>query len=308
VRRSEIIGLVVAPGGVVVGQEFRISFSQIFDQRPSIAYCPGRNRFLVTWTRGTTYDFDRGISDVYGQFLSGDDATLQGGNFAIGADERNQFKSNVACDPLNDRFLIVWEDQRNLATKDDIYGQVMSSDGTMLGRNFLVAGTGDVERRPVAAADKDGTFLVAWESQGADSSKLFSQKVGVNGHMLKQPELIGPDLGGARDRPAVAYLASQDVFFVVFHDSAFGDVSDGVYGQFVESNGRLRETAFALTTAKMSQNRPNVAASQNSFLAVWTDFRNTSGVNGKDNVYEYYGRVIGNDMALSARWRNPDSK
>ena len=65
---------------------------------------------------------------------------------------------------------------------------------------------------------------------------------------------------------------------------------------------------FPLTTADMEQNRPDVAAGKNTFLAVWTDYRDTAEGGAKQRVYEYYGRVIGNDMALSSRWRNPESR
>ena len=307
-KRSEIIGLNVGPSGNIIGQEFRVSFSEIFDQRPSIAYCPKGDRFLVTWTRGTTYDFDKGVSDVYGQFVGGDGTSLQGGNFEIAAEDRNQFKSNVTCNAVDDRFLVVWEDQRSKTTQDDIYGQLISSGGALFGGNFFVAGTQDVERRPVAAAGQDGTYLVSWESQGQNGTRLYTQKLDANGRPMGQPALVGPDLAGSRDRPAVAYLQQQNVYLVVFHDSAFGSQSDSIYGQFVEGDGRLRNVPFAMTTANMSQNRPNVAASKNNFLAVWTDFRTTRGGDGDDNVYEYYGRVVGNDMALSARWKNPQSK
>lgn len=308
-NKAQIIGLSVGLDGKIAGEEFRVSFSNLYDQRPSIAYCPGRDRFLVTWTRGPQYNFDNGVSDIYGQFVAGDGSRLQGGNFAIAAADKNQFKSDVTCDEVNDRFFVVWEDQRNLATKDDIYGQLISSDGTMLGDNFLVAGTGNVERRPVVAADtRDGSYLVVWESMMEGESRLFSQKLDSSGRLLGEPSAIGSSLGGKRNRAAVAYLSQQNVFFVVFYNSGFDGLSDGIYGQFVESNGNLRQTAFPVTTAKATQNRPNVAAAANTFLVVWTDYRDTADPDRKDHVYEYFGRVIGNDMALSSRWRNPESK
>jgi hypothetical protein len=62
-----------------------------------------------------------------------------------------------------------------------------------------------------------------------------------------------------------------------------------------------------VTTARLGQYRPDVAAAKNTFLVVWTDFRDTDD-DGKRNVYEYYGRVIGNDMPLSSRWKNPNSR
>jgi large repetitive protein len=307
--RAEIIGRNVALDGRIVGEEFRISYSDLYDQRPAIAYCPGRDRFLVTWTGGPEYDFEKGESDVYGQFIGGDGTRLQGSNFTIASGAKNQFKSDVSCDVVNDRFLVVWEDQRQLATQDDVYGQLISSDGAMLGGNFLVAGTGNIERRPVVAANtKNGTYLVAWESIVEGNVRVFSQIIDSNGRLLREPTPIGSELGGQRNRPAVAYLREQDVFFVAVDNTAYDALDDGIYGQFVKSNGQLRDTIIPVTTAKMSQYRPAVEAARNTFLVVWTDYRDAAGADRKRNVYEYYGRVIGNDMALSSRWRNPDSK
>jgi hypothetical protein len=308
-NRAEIIGLNVGLDGRIVGEEFRISYSDLYDERPAIAYCPGRDRFLVTWTRTPDYDFEKGVADVYGQFIKGDGTRLQGSNFTIASAAKNQFKSDITCDVVNDRFLVVWEDQRHLATQDDIYGQLISSDGAMLGENFLVAGTGSIERRPVLAANpKDGTYLVVWESELDGNTRMLSQIIDSNGRLLREPTLIGSELGGQRNRAALAYLKQQDVFFVVFYNSGFDAVDDGIYGQFVKSNGNLRDIAIPVTTAKLGQYRPDVAAASNTFLVVWTDYRDTANDGGKHNVYEYYGRVIGNDMALSSRWRNPDSR
>ncbi|MCD2338758.1 hypothetical protein LRH25_00175 [Ideonella azotifigens] len=308
--RAEIVGMSLGLSGGVVHEEFRISVSDLYDQRPSIAYCPGRDRFLVTWSRGAQYDYENGDSDVYGQFIAGDGSLMQGGNFLIATGAKNQFKQDVDCDELNDRFLVVWEDQRQEASKDDIYGQLLSSDGTLLGNNFLIASTPDTERRPVVAASaKTGTYLVVWEVEMADASvRMFSQTIDPNGNVLGTPTLIGSNLGGDRNRAAVAYLKQQDMFLVAFDNSAFGDYSDGIYGQFVASNGKLRQYAFPLTIAQKGQYRPDVAAARNTFLAVWTDYRTTVNKDSTHNVYEYFGRVIGNDMALSSRWKNPESK
>jgi hypothetical protein len=307
-KRSEVNGVVVALDGTIVTPEFHISFSDIYDQRPALAYCPGRNVFLVTWTRGTAYDFQHGVSDIYGQFVAGDGSTLQGSNFVIAAADKNQFKSDVTCDQVHDNFLVAWEDQRNPATQDDIYAQLISSDGTMIGQNFLVSGTPNIERRPTVAANAAGNYLVVWESDSATSADLYSQMLDSNGNLLGQPIQVGSELGGTRDRPAVAYLQRQDVFLTVWHNSSFGQTSDGIYGQFIESNGKLRQGIIPMTTASLVQDRPNIAAGRDSFLTVWTDYRDTANTQGKHTVYEYYGRLIGNDMALSQRWRNPQSK
>jgi hypothetical protein len=309
-KRSELIAQTVGLNGKVLGEAFRLSVSDLYDQRPAIAYCPGSNRFLVTWTRGTAYDFDKGVSDIYGQFVDGDGARVMGGNFTIASATKNQFKSDVSCDVRNDRFMVVWEDQRNDVTHDDVYGQLIASDGTLLGDNFVVAETSNVERRPVVWANKDGDYLVAWESVQQDGTvRIFSRMVDSNGILLgKGPQELGGDVGGSRNRPEVSYLKTRDMYLVVWDNSGGVGASDGIYGQFIEGGGKLHQGAIPLTTAKLDQYRPDVSAGTNTWLALWTDFRDTADPNAKHHVYEYYGRVIGPDVAMSSRWRNPQSR
>jgi hypothetical protein len=149
--------------------------------------------------------------------------------------------------------------------------------------------------------------VVAWESVEDGGVRLYSQPLDSDGRALRQANPIGAEVGGNRNRPAIAYLKKQDVFFVVWDNSAFDDVPDGIFGQFLDDTGKLREKALAVTTAKGGQYRPHLAASKDSFLSVWTDYRGT-GDGGEHKVYEYYGRAIGNDMALSSRWKNPQSQ
>lgn len=308
-NRSEIIGISVGPNGAILGEAFRMSFSTLYDERPAVAYCPTRDRFLVTWEKVAEYDFEGGDGDVIGQFVDGDATTLVGSNFVIASGERNQFKPDVACDVVNDRFLVVWEDQRQLATQDDIYAQLIGSNGAFIGSPVVVSSTTNIERRPVVAANtRDGSYFVAWESQDLTSLGMFGQKLDTNGRPVGRPVPIGADLGGFRNRAAVAYLKLQNVYLVVFDNSPFNDLSDGIYGQFIEGNGTLRQGTFPVTTANKGQFRPDITGAKNAFFAVWTDYRDTASTSSTRNVYEYYGRIISNDMMLSSRWRNPESQ
>lgn len=306
--RAEVWGMSVGLNGKVYGPEFRIAFSNLYDTRPALNYSPTQDRFLVTWTRGTSYDYDTGISDIYGQFVSGDATKVLGSNFAISSADRNQFKSDVSYDAIHDRFLVVWEDQRNAGTQDDAYGQFIGADGTAVGSNFPISGTTDIERRPVAAGNStDGTFLVVWETVVADVSTINCRLMDSNGNFVGPVVAVGAEIGGKRNRPAVAYLKKQNVYAIVFYNSNDTEF-DAIYAQLVEANGSLRNRPFALTNSRGTQNRPDITTTQNAFMTVWTDTRDAQFPNGTHDVYEYYGRLFGNDMALSSRWKNPESK
>lgn len=308
-KRSEIIGQVIGSNGKAIGSEFRLSFSDFYETRPAIAYCPRKDKFLVVWTRGTSYDFEKGESDIYAQLIDGNGSGLVGSNFVVSSGPKNQFKPDVTCDVVNDRFLVVWEDQRTAATQDDIYGQLVSSDGALINQNYLIVSSPNIDGRPVVAANtKNGSYLLAWESVIDRTFHMYTQLLDTNGRPQGVPAELGTDLGGGRNRAAIAFSKQQNLFLVVFDNSAFDAVPDGIFGQFVQADGTLRQGSVALTTAAQDQYRPDITASKNAFFAVWTDYRDTLNTGSKRDVYEYYGRIIGNDMALSSRWKNPESR
>jgi len=102
---------------------------------PRIAYSTTSHRYLVTWhdgrTRAQQYDLFKMDStdqttfkDIYGQIVNAD-GTLSGDNFPVAIDPANTDKvyhgnakriqqySEIAYDSDNNRFLVVWEDDRD---------------------------------------------------------------------------------------------------------------------------------------------------------------------------------------------------
>jgi hypothetical protein len=136
---------------------------------------------------------------------------------------------------------------------------------------------------PVVTAAPDGSFIVAWESDGPDTSSWSVQ--------VKRFDSAGLPIGtefrantfttGAQEYPSIS-SASDGSFVVVWmsaqQDGGYGDYG-GVAGQRFDSSGTPIGTEFVPSTYTTDmQNHPAVSsAPDGSFVVVWYRFGNPAG-------------------------------
>ena len=153
---------------------------------------------------------------------------------------------SVGFDPQTKKFLITWEDLRESAGLSDgknqkIFGQLVLSGSGLYNNNFIVS-----------FQDTDG--------DGIQDENVMNSK---------------------QTRPYVSYDSVNQRFFVAWQDGRNGSVSLenlDIYGQYVDSEGTLRGTNYAISTSNANQAAPAIAYNsiENQFLAVWKDARNLS--------------------------------
>jgi len=256
-------------------------------ERPSVAYDPVAQRFLVAWgdnRSGTSYD-------IYGQIVSSD-GTLLGENFTISTAARNQFNTSVAYDPVAQGFLVVWDDNRSV-TSYDIYGQLISPDGTLLGGDFTISTASRNQDVPSVAYDPIAQrFLVAWaDYRSGTDYDIYGQIVSPDGTLLGENFTIST-LANDQDWPSVANDSVSQRFLVTWEDYRSGTEPD-IYGQIVSSDGTLLGENFTISTAARDQYEPSLAYDPLSqrFLVTWEDFRS-----GRD--FFIYGQLVSPDGTL----------
>lgn len=170
---------------------------------PRIAYSTRSKRYMVVWHDGRTRARNFGpngvyhpdssdgttFKDIYGQILD-ENGNLIGNNFPVSIDPDNQSKiekgnakriqqyAEITYDNLNDRFLVVWEDDRLHETVNphppgqrydclnlDIFGGFFSPDGMPLGNNFPISTDNKAERYPrVTYNPIVNEFFVIWQA------------------------------------------------------------------------------------------------------------------------------------------------
>lgn len=224
-RGADVYGRWVGPGGPQ-GADFRISGPAALgsDQWPDVAYDPDAHRFLVVWHDGRAAPWSGVVDDIYGRWV--DASGPVGPDFQIsGPAATTAERPALAYGAAADEFLVVWQDERNAASRGkDIYGRRVDAAGP-IGNDFRICGAAAkaFDADPAVAYGEAGDrFLVVWEDErnfGTRLADVYGRFVAGGGG----PD--GPDFrvsGRKATRtdgwPAVAYSPLVDEFLVVWQD------------------------------------------------------------------------------------------
>ncbi|KAF7787971.1 hypothetical protein PRUB_a2510 [Pseudoalteromonas rubra] len=92
-------------------------------------------------------------------------------------------QSSPSAGRLNDgHFLIAWESQKQDGSESGIYAQRYDASGSPLGSEFRVNSmTSGFQMGPQVATLHDGSFVVAWETNGADGTGIAAQHFNADG-------------------------------------------------------------------------------------------------------------------------------
>jgi hypothetical protein len=157
----------------------------------------------------------------------------------------------------------------------DIYARLFKTNGTAVGNEFLVSTDSNPCANPAVAAAADGSFMIAWTARdmanpnnSLDIHARTFTSAGVGGSAF----YVNTYLYGDQYVPRIASLGLD---YLVNWTSLGQDGSrEGVYGQFVHSDGSLVGGEFRVSTTTVGQQmQPTVASDGvNQFLSVWTSF------------------------------------
>jgi hypothetical protein len=230
------------------------------------------------------------MQDVYAQIFSP-------GGQKVGSEFRvNQFtnfnqRTPVVAALAGGGFVVAWvsEQQRQTVVTNasyinasavvspsvDIYARLFKTNGTAVGNEFLVNTDSNPCANPAVAAAADGSFMIAWTARdmanpnnSLDIHARTFTSAGVGGSAF----YVNTYLYGDQYVPRIASLGLD---YLVNWTSLGQDGSrEGVYGQFVHSDGSLVGGEFRVSTTTVGQQmQPTVASDGvNQFLSVWTSF------------------------------------
>jgi hypothetical protein len=287
------------------------TFTNNFQINPAIATLNNGN-VIVVWA-----SFDQvnstSLQDVYGQILSPMGQAI-GTNFLI-----NQFTSYNQRTPAiaalqNGGFVVTWvsEQQRLVAPtlgtpsgsvtastipvpSVDVYARLYSSGGVAQSSEFLVNTNFNPCANPRVTGASDGSFMVVWDARdmvnqtnGLDIFARPFSSVGVGGTTV----LVNSYLFGDQYAPQISSIGID--YLVAWTSLAQDGSREGVYGQFLQSNGSAVNGEFRINTTTISeQMQPVVAADGvNQFLVVWTSYT------GSPNSFDLFAQRYMNVSAL----------
>jgi hypothetical protein len=317
--------LVAADGKLVGPPSQRISTTGYDDiETDPIVYNSAADEFFVVWTaEGPGQD----SQNLWGQRLTSagaevgfDDEQLT--HFA-GTDSSADDAAGVAYDSKNQRYLTVVRgvDVGLIGnTQDEIFGHLMSTDGTPIGPDrFRISHVSDTNpsgaARPASVAydPVNGRFLVAWTANpdigpmAPNEMEVFAQLVGSDGSVQAPSDIqishVGPDGNGNFQpvRPSIAFNRFTSQYLLDWsgdNDTEGGvDEESEIWGQAVAADGTpVGPSDFRIShdgadgDINFAAGRPNLAFNPVScqYMTVWHtgDLANfTGGDNEKINVF-----------------------
>ena len=84
--------------------------------KPFVSYDSVNQRYFVIWQDGRNSTYSLENLDIYGQKVDAE-GFLRGSNYAVDMNPYNQYIPTIAFNEIDNQFLSVWKDARNLTKK-----------------------------------------------------------------------------------------------------------------------------------------------------------------------------------------------
>jgi len=199
---------------------------------------------------------------------------------------------DVAYDPINNRYLMVYERDIVEYTYSEIWGRFISADG-VLGPEFPISENTGCRYPKVVYNPKNYTFLVTWQNGGdyLIYAQILDDKgdpYGEKGNFAVCPE---PETVYGQNAPAVAVNTETGFYLIAWDDQADEDnLKREIYGQLLDEDGNQVGGRLNLISMEDPQVEPVLAYSSavNQYLLLYAD---------TTEYYEYdvMGQMFGSD-------------
>jgi hypothetical protein len=250
--------------GVAIGQPFRLSASSDgFQQRPKALLRPGGD-LIVVWE---SHGLQGRLFNTAGQPLTNE--------FQVNDRGGRQVQNAALAGDSTGRFLVTWESCCGDGDGLGVFARLFDRSGLPAGSDVLVnTATTGIQRRPAAAADGRGNFLVVWQGryQDADHARIYGQFVGAAGNLVGPQFRVSQGLGTVQISPSVA-LEPSGKFVVAWID--WQDIFPlGIFGVEIDRLGNPTASEFEINSAPVnSQFRLSIAGNgSGAFLIPWEGF------------------------------------
>jgi hypothetical protein len=283
--------------GVPLGTEFRVNTHTTGNQEQASAAMDSAGAFVVVWT---SYGGEDGSgAGVFGRRYAGAGSPL-GDQFRVNTYTTGaQVRGAVASDSAGNT-VVVWESFGRDGNSYGIYGQRFSATAA-LGAEFPInTYTSNAQRFPSVASSADGSFVVVWQSDGADGSAegISGQRFASNGDALAGEFRVNTTTTGKQYVPKVAADAGGN-FVVVW--AATNVTGFSIAAQRYASSGeRLGDEFIVSPLATLDRRVPAVAMNPaGDFVVTWNSPSDGSGKGVSLQQYRADGQPVGADFEVN---------
>ncbi len=276
--------------GQLSGSEFQVNgYTTGWQIRPAVAM-DADGDFVVVWQSAGSYGSDVGSYSIQGQrFSANGDAA--GGQFQVNTyTTLGQVLPDVAMNADGD-FVVVWQSYGSSTDPLDssVQGRLFNADGTPGSPQAQVnTYTTGHQKRPAVGADREGNFVVVWDSVGSPGTD--SEGLSIQGRVYASNGVPAPSqiqvntyTTGHQRFPRVAVDADGDFLVTWQGDGSSGndDQPPSIQGRFYGSDALPHGDDFQINSYTTSfQTLPDVAFDEDGdFVVVWT----SAGSHGTDD-------------------------
>jgi hypothetical protein len=224
---GDVYGQIVDHNGTLYGPTSDVNFvissgsggTQFFPAvMPVIAYDSQENRFLVIWN-----DYQNALTtgvEIHGQLVSASGSLID--NNTLVSDTADANSISIAYSHYNQKFLVAWW-QWSSTTMNDIFGQLVNTDGTPYGSYFPISDQADRQYDPSIAYDTaNKRYLVTfWDERDRSTSgiNIYGQYVNYDGTLSgsdSNENFVISDADGDQMENSVAYNSNFSNFLIAF--------------------------------------------------------------------------------------------
>lgn len=196
---------------------------------PAIAFNSKHNEYLVVWEN----DWSGGNKDISASRVSAGGLLL--GTFTVASDSKHRTDPTVAYDPVNDRYLVVYaNDKDGTGTDWDIYGRFIPWNGPDSGQTeFVICNWASIQMRPVVAYGRaQEEYLVTWTNTASGVATYISaRRVYANGSGFPAAAFVVSSGTENRNYQDVTYNLHRNEYLVIWEvDKSGSGTSFDIYG------------------------------------------------------------------------------
>ena len=185
--------------------------------------------YLLLYEKGGNYQ-----DHLYGQLID-KSGNVAGNSIQISSGYARDM--SIGFDGTN--YLTAWCEESE-TQEDDVYGQFLSNQGTLVGSNFLIDGSQNASDNPVSVAFDGSRYLVAFHDQAADGERW-----NLYGRFVYPSGIVAPDkmtICDSSKSPFNAFVAFDGTNYLATWIEAVGPMN--VKGRFFCTTGVPIDTAF----------------------------------------------------------------
>ncbi|MEO0108465.1 MAG: hypothetical protein ABIK62_04755, partial [candidate division WOR-3 bacterium] len=271
----DIYGARVTVGGQVLDTcGIQIMIDDYDQWVPSLAY--GSGVALVLWN-GFLLPEQR--SNVQFKRVSQSGVVLDSLPKAIATYCPYQWDPAVAFDGTN--YLVVWEDDRNVANGTDIYATRVSPTGQTLDAQCIEVCTYEGDQYYPAVTFDGVNYVVAWQDERYGRADVYAARITPAGQLLDSQAIwIAWQSGEDESYPT---LVSGDTVTLIAWERARREIE----GRRIGRSGRVLDQDPIELTPDERGRAPHAAFDGNNFLVVFHDDR--------DDTIDIFGTLVGQD-------------